>query len=131
MQYQEGDSLPVLDRFSTIETVAEVLGVTPEILLSKAARWPEPTGPAAEALKRVRAALARYDTTALTAGRTTLSSADELTRQVGHAWEAYRHAHHPQVLRMLPDLLDNARHLTTTSPADTGVGYPPNTAPPT
>ncbi|MEU3454935.1 helix-turn-helix transcriptional regulator [Micromonospora sp. NPDC006766] len=105
-----------LDRFSTIEAVAEVLGVTPEILLSKAARWPEPTGPAADALERVRATLACYDTTAT--GRPA-PSADELTRRVNHAWEAYRHAHHPQVLRMLPDLLTDARHLTANSPADT------------
>ncbi|MEU3456906.1 helix-turn-helix transcriptional regulator [Micromonospora sp. NPDC006766] len=96
-----------LDRFSTIETVAEVLGVTPEILFSKAARWPEPTGPAADALERVRATLACYDTTC-----TGLPpSADEVTRRINHAWEAYRHAHHPQVLRMLPDLLTDARHL--------------------
>ncbi|MEU3456733.1 helix-turn-helix transcriptional regulator [Micromonospora sp. NPDC006766] len=107
-----------LDRFSTIETVAEVLGVTPEILLSKAARWPEPTGPTAEALERVRAALVGFDTTS-TAGRPGPLPADELTRRVNHAWEAYRHAHHPQVLRMLPDLLHDARHLTTTSQADT------------
>ncbi|MEU8262963.1 helix-turn-helix transcriptional regulator [Micromonospora sp. NPDC048999] len=109
-----------LDRFSTIETVAEVLGVTPEILLSKAARWPEPIGAPADALERVRATLACYDTTGFAAGRPVPPSADELTRRVNHAWEAYRHAHHPQVLRMLPDLLGDARHLATvTSPADT------------
>ena len=45
-----------------------------------------------------------------------------MTRQVEHAWLAYRHAHYPQLLRMLPDLLTAAQRLHAAEPAS---GAPP------
>lgn len=102
-----------LDRLSVIEAVAEVLGVAPEVLLGRKVRRgpiPEDVGASVD---RVRATLACYDTfqPGGDGRRRDLPSTPELARRVGHAWEAYRHAHHPEVLRMLPDLLRDARHL--------------------
>ncbi|WP_327034421.1 helix-turn-helix domain-containing protein [Micromonospora ureilytica] len=94
-----------LDRLSVIETVAAALGVAPDVLLAgKAPRQQLPdTGGDVE---RLRAALARYDLT--TDGRPAPSLA-QLDAQAGYAWTAYRNGHHPQVLRLLPDLLCDSR----------------------
>ncbi|MET8358089.1 helix-turn-helix domain-containing protein [Micromonospora sp. NPDC005171] len=94
-----------LDRLSVIETVAAALGVAPDVLLAgKAPRQQLPdTGGDVE---RIRAALARYDLPA--SGRPAPSLA-QLDAQAGYAWTAYRHGHHPQVLRLLPDLLCDSR----------------------
>ncbi|GIJ28957.1 transcriptional regulator [Micromonospora qiuiae] len=62
----------------------------------------------AAAVERVREALACYDTLATTGG--CRPSIVELGRQVEYAGTAYRHAQHPQLLRVLPDLLADARH---------------------
>ncbi|MBQ1020913.1 helix-turn-helix transcriptional regulator [Micromonospora sp. D93] len=94
-----------LDRLSVIETVAAALGVAPEVLLAgKAPRQQLPdTGGDVE---RLRAALARYD---LPAGGKPAPSLAQLDAQAGYAWSAYRNGHHPQVLRLLPDLLCDSR----------------------
>ncbi|WP_320066851.1 helix-turn-helix domain-containing protein [Micromonospora sp. RTGN7] len=102
--------LRTLDRLSVIETVAGVLGVTPEVLLGKGTRRGEPAAAVPEAIARMRAALASYHVA---------EPGDpdwrpppplgEIERQVAYAWTAYRHADHHQVLRMLPDLLGDAR----------------------
>nr|MDT0660911.1 helix-turn-helix domain-containing protein [Micromonospora sp. DSM 115978] len=102
-----------LDRLSVIETVTQVLGVTPEVLLTNPARPEPPTGLAA-AIERVRAALACYDTP----DPRLAPPPDELHRRVEHAWVAYRHAHHPQLLKLLPDLLRDARHAAPGSIVD-------------
>jgi transcriptional regulator with XRE-family HTH domain len=97
-----------LDRLSMIETVATALGVAPAVLLGRKVPRIPATGTAA-AVERVREALASYDTPG-TAGRDWPSSVAELDRQIRYAQTAYRHAHHPQVLRVLPGLLAAARH---------------------
>ncbi|MEU7609698.1 helix-turn-helix domain-containing protein [Micromonospora sp. NPDC049204] len=100
-----------LDRLSVIETVAAALGVAPDVLLAgKAPR--QPVADTGGDVERLRAALARYDLPA--AGRPAPSLA-QLDAQAGYAWTAYRNGHLPQVLRLLPDLLDDSR----THPGDT------------
>ncbi|MEU1587485.1 helix-turn-helix domain-containing protein [Micromonospora sp. NPDC005710] len=94
-----------LDRLSVIETVAAALGVAPDVLLAgKAPRQQLPnTG---DDVERLRATLARYD---LPVGDNPAPSLAQLDAQAGYAWTAYRHGHHPQVLRLLPNLLDDSR----------------------
>ncbi|MFY1636225.1 helix-turn-helix domain-containing protein [Solwaraspora sp. WMMB335] len=106
-----------LDRISIIHTVAAVLGVTPETILGPATSQPEPTTNVTAAVEHLRAALARYDT--VIPDRPS-PSAEDLHRRIQYAQTAYQHAHHPQLLRMLPDLLTHTRHTTTSNaPPDT------------
>ncbi|WP_309223860.1 helix-turn-helix domain-containing protein [Micromonospora sp. CP22] len=90
-----------LDRLSVIHTISGVLGVAPDLLVGGRTRQATVTEIAA-AVERVREALVRYDTPA--------DRVTDLDRQLDYAYTAYRHAQHPQVLRMLPDLLTAARH---------------------
>ncbi|MEH0986375.1 helix-turn-helix domain-containing protein [Micromonospora sp. CPCC 205556] len=107
-----------LDRLSAIEAVARALGVAPHVLLPGKAR-PEPATDVGGAVERVREALARHDVPGSGSdGQRTPSSVRELDRQVGYAWAAYRNGHHPQVLRMLPDLLGDSRRVHRTLTAD-------------
>jgi len=107
-----------LDRISVVHTVAAVLGVTPETILAPTTGRPEPTtNTTTAAVEHLRAALARYDTP--TPDRPT-PSADNLHRRIQYAHSAYQHAHYPQLLRTLPDLLTHTRHTTTSdAPPDT------------
>nr|WP_239095801.1 helix-turn-helix domain-containing protein [Micromonospora lutea] len=93
-----------LDRLSVIHTISGVLGVAPDLLVGRRTRQATVTEVAA-AVERVREALVCYDTPA--------DCVADLDRQLAYAYTAYRHAQHPQVLRMLPDLLTAARHAST------------------
>ncbi|MEW2589016.1 helix-turn-helix domain-containing protein [Micromonospora aurantiaca] len=107
-----------LDRLSAIEAVARALGVAPKVLLPGKAQ-PEPATDVGGALERVREALARHDLSGSGSdGPRTPSSVRVLDHQVGYAWAAYRNGHHPQVLRMLPDLLGESRRVYRTLTAD-------------
>lgn len=101
-----------LDRLSVIETVAAALGVAPDVLLAGNAPR-EPVADTGGDGERLRAALARYDLSG-SEGRPAPSLV-QLDAQAGYAWTAYRNGHHPQVLRLLPDLLHDSR----TQPGDT------------
>ncbi|WP_307854717.1 helix-turn-helix domain-containing protein [Micromonospora sp. C31] len=107
-----------LDRLSVIETVAGALGVAPGVLLvGKVQRTPATD--AGGAVEGVRAALARYDLPGSgNDGQPASPSVQELDHQAGYAWAAYRNGHHPQVLRMLPDLLGDSRHTCHPQPGD-------------
>ncbi|MGV9213838.1 helix-turn-helix domain-containing protein [Micromonospora sp. RB23] len=94
-----------LDRYSVIQELSRVLRVDPEALLGKPPSTPAST-PAG--VDDVRAALARYDTPP------TSPHMHELRRQVGHAWLTYQHAHYPQLVRAMPDLLDAAQGARST-----------------
>ncbi|WP_320067355.1 XRE family transcriptional regulator [Micromonospora sp. RTGN7] len=101
--------LRTLDRLSVLETVAAVLGVAPEVLLARETRRGELVAGIAAAVKQLRAALACYHTPGPgEAGWRPPLPLEELDRRVTYVWMAYRHAHHSQVLRMLPDLLADA-----------------------
>ncbi|MET8282177.1 helix-turn-helix domain-containing protein [Micromonospora sp. NPDC005174] len=89
-----------LDRYSVIQEVAGVLRVDPEVLLGQPS---SSTASAPAGVDDIRAALARYDTPP------TPPDMHELRRQVGHAWLGYQHAHYPQLMRAVPDLLDAAQ----------------------
>ncbi|WJK42635.1 helix-turn-helix domain-containing protein [Solwaraspora sp. WMMA2056] len=105
-----------LDRISVVHTIAAVLGVTPEVILGPATSRPEPaTNTTAATVEHLRAALARYDTP--TPDRPSPSAAD-LRHHIQYAWTAYQHAHYPQLLRTLPDLLTHTRHTTTNNAPD-------------
>ncbi|MFI6819665.1 helix-turn-helix domain-containing protein [Micromonospora sp. NPDC050187] len=107
-----------LDRLPMIETVAAALGVAPGILLGRRVQR-APATDATTAIERVREAFASHHTLD-TAGRDRPPSIAALDHQVGYACTAYRHAHHAQVLRMLPDLLaaaHPARHPASTAGA--------------
>ncbi|SCL34487.1 Helix-turn-helix domain-containing protein [Micromonospora pallida] len=108
-----------LDRLVMIETVAAALGVAPGVLVGRKVHRAPATDVTA-AVERVREALACYDTPG-TAGRDWPPSLAELDHQVGYACTAYRHAHHPQVLRMLPGLLAAARHAARTEASTAGA----------
>ncbi|MDW5330558.1 helix-turn-helix domain-containing protein [Plantactinospora sp. KLBMP9567] len=105
-----------LDRLSVIEAVAAVLGVDPEVLLPQPTHRVPVTGLTA-AIDRVRAALACYPTPTTTTDTPPQPPPPpaDLDRRLRHAWAAYRHAHHPQVMRLLPDLLTDIRHAETTA----------------
>ncbi|BCL17872.1 helix-turn-helix domain-containing protein [Micromonospora sagamiensis] len=103
-----------LDRLSVIEEIAEVLRIDPVVLLGR------DTPPAAattsglvDGVDGVRAALARHDVFRTGVEAPPLPPVDEVARLVGHGWLAYQHAHYPQLVRMLPDLLDTARRCHT------------------
>ncbi|MET8045469.1 helix-turn-helix transcriptional regulator [Micromonospora sp. NPDC005215] len=86
-----------LDRYSVIQELAHVLRVDPEVLLGQPRSTPAGTP---DGVDDIRAALARYDIAQAP------PQTDELSRQVGHAWLTYQHAHYGQLVRLLPGLLD-------------------------
>lgn len=110
-----------LDRISVVHTVANVLGVTPETILAPTTSRPEPATNTTAAVEHLRAALARYDTP--TPDQPTPTAAD-LHHRIQYAWTAYHHAHYPQLLHTLPDLLTHTRHTTSDAPPD-DAGYLP------
>ncbi|OZV75179.1 hypothetical protein CA850_29060 [Micromonospora echinospora] len=95
-----------LDRLPMIETVAAALGVAPAVLVGRQAQR-TPATDATAAVERVRASLASYG---LPTGADGPAPVADLDDRIGYACTAYRHAHHLQVLRMLPDLLTATRH---------------------
>jgi transcriptional regulator with XRE-family HTH domain len=108
-----------LDRLPMIETVAAALGVAPGVLVGRKIQR-APATDAATAVDRVREALACYDTPG-TVCRDWPPSLAELDHQIRYACTAYRHAHHPQVLRMLPGLLAATRHAARPGTATAGA----------
>ncbi|TDC39740.1 XRE family transcriptional regulator [Micromonospora sp. 15K316] len=88
-----------LDRYSVIQELAQVLRIDPELLLDRH-RPPVTAGPL-DGVDDVRAALARYDIP-----QAPVQTVDELRGLVGHAWLSFQHAHYPQLVRVLPGLLD-------------------------
>ncbi|SCL26637.1 helix-turn-helix domain-containing protein [Micromonospora inyonensis] len=105
-----------LDRLSVIEEIAEVLRIDPVVLLGHDAPPPVATTGLVDGVEAVRAALARHDVFRTGVEPRPVPPADEVARLVGHAWLAYRHAHYPQLVRMLPDLLDSTRRFHTRRP---------------
>ncbi|MDI5937769.1 MULTISPECIES: helix-turn-helix domain-containing protein [Micromonospora] len=96
-----------LDRFSVIQDVAEVLRVDAAVLLGDDVRLARTIG--TEGVRGVRAALACYDIPAAEPDARPGGSTGELHRRVEHAWLTYQHAHYPQLTRLVPTLLADAR----------------------
>ncbi|MEV0327846.1 helix-turn-helix domain-containing protein [Micromonospora echinospora] len=97
-----------LDRFSVIEDIASVLRVDPVVLLGRDA-LPPAVAADAKGVEGVRAALALYNVPQTGQRAQPAPTPAGLARNVEHAWLTYQHARYPQLLRMLPDLLDAAR----------------------
>ncbi|MEU3455180.1 helix-turn-helix domain-containing protein [Micromonospora sp. NPDC006766] len=96
-----------LDKFSVIQDIAEVLRVETAALVGGDARPGTMAG--GEGVDEVRTALACYDIPAAMVGGRPVMSVGELGRRVEHAWLTYQHAHYPQLVRLVPDLLGDAR----------------------
>lgn len=106
-----------LDRLSVIETVAGALGVAPDVLLAGTAPR-EPVADTGGDVDQVRAALARHDRPGPGTDDRPTPSLVQLDNQAGYAWTAYRHGHHPQVLRLLPGLLADSRRMCHAHPQE-------------
>ncbi|MEV6376741.1 helix-turn-helix domain-containing protein [Micromonospora musae] len=98
-----------LDRYSVIQELAQVLRIDPELLLGR--HRPPNTVGTLDGVDDLRAALARYDTRPAPA-----REAEQLRRLVGHAWLSYQHAHYPELVRVLPGLLDAAQGAQASEP---------------
>ncbi|MBQ1047113.1 helix-turn-helix transcriptional regulator [Micromonospora sp. C51] len=99
-----------LDKFSMIRQIADVLRVEPAVLIGERPAASVGTVPV-DGLDGVRTALARYGTFPLVECQVPVV---QVRRQVGHAWLTYQHARYPQVVRLLPGLLDAARGIPRT-----------------
>ncbi|WP_434743491.1 helix-turn-helix domain-containing protein [Micromonospora sp. SH-82] len=91
-----------LERVSNLREVAQALRIDLEVLV---ADRPDRSTPAAAGLEAIRTALARYHVE--TSVRP--SDAARLRARLDHAEQAYRHARYPDLLALLPDLIDAAR----------------------
>ncbi|MFY1576753.1 helix-turn-helix domain-containing protein [Verrucosispora sp. WMMD703] len=99
-----------LDKFSVIRQIADVLRVEPAVLIGERPATFVGTVPV-DGLDGVQIALARYGTFPLVECQVPVV---QVRRQVGHAWLTYQHARYPQVVRLLPGLLDAARGIPRT-----------------
>ncbi|PWU49867.1 XRE family transcriptional regulator [Micromonospora sp. S4605] len=91
-----------LDRYPVIQEIAQVLRVDPMALLGQH-QPPAPATPQTlDGVDTIRAALARYD-------HPPPQPTGEVRRHVEHAWLTYQHGHYPQLVRVLPGLLDATR----------------------
>ncbi|WP_433349129.1 helix-turn-helix domain-containing protein [Micromonospora sp. CA-111912] len=98
-----------LERVSNLREIADALRIDLEALLAERPGQPDP---AAAGVERVRAALARYHVEASTRP----PDVAELRARLGHAEQSYRHARYPELLTLLPGLLDAARAARATRP---------------
>ncbi|WFE40529.1 helix-turn-helix transcriptional regulator [Micromonospora sp. WMMD998] len=96
-----------LDRFSVIQDLARVLRVEPAALLG---RETQAAVDGVDGVDGIRAALARYGVSPTASAGPPMRAAHDLGLRVEHARSAYRHARYSQLLRLIPDLLDTARH---------------------
>ncbi|GLY23828.1 helix-turn-helix domain-containing protein [Micromonospora sp. NBRC 101691] len=91
-----------LERVSSLREVADALRIDLGVLLADQPGRPDP---AAAGVEGVRTALSRYHVEP-PAGPVGLT---ELRARLDHAEQTYRHARYPQLLALLPGLLDAAR----------------------
>ncbi|QKW13297.1 MULTISPECIES: helix-turn-helix domain-containing protein [unclassified Micromonospora] len=99
-----------LDRYPLIEEIARVLRVDPSVLLGRHVGGLSSTvSDRADGLDEVYAVVACHDVFRPSASSRS-SAVEEVRRQVTHAWLTYHHAHYPQVLRTLPELLASVQH---------------------
>ncbi|XTZ16656.1 helix-turn-helix domain-containing protein [Micromonospora echinospora] len=104
-----------LERVSSLREVAEALRIDLGVLLADRPGRPDP---AAAGVEGVRAALSRYHVEPPPAP---VDVAAVRTR-LDHAEQTYRHARYPQLLALLPGLLDAARAARAVRPDRTTAG---------
>ncbi|SCL35704.1 Transcriptional regulator, contains XRE-family HTH domain [Micromonospora nigra] len=89
-----------LDRYPTVQQIAEVLRVDPMVLLGQHRPPHQRDARTPDGVDGIRAALARYDREP---GHPVPGV--EVRRQVEYAWSSYQHAHYAQLVRAVPGLL--------------------------
>ncbi|WP_231931548.1 helix-turn-helix domain-containing protein [Micromonospora echinospora] len=104
-----------LERVSSLREVADALRIDLGVLLTDQPGRPDP---AAAGVEGVRTALSRYHVEP-PAGPVGLT---ELRARLDHAEQTYRHARYPQLLALLPGLLDAARLARAARPDRTTAG---------
>ncbi|WP_229402228.1 helix-turn-helix domain-containing protein [Micromonospora okii] len=94
-----------LDKVTTLHKIAAVLRIDTAVLLARDAQ-PAETSAHGQGVEQLRAALSRYEVPLdrPTARRPVLP-ADQMARQVAHAWTTFQHARYPQLADLLPHLL--------------------------
>ncbi len=104
-----------LERVSSLREVADALRIDLGVLLADQPGRPDP---AAAGVEGVRTALSRYHVEP-SAGPVDVA---ELRTRLDHAEQTYRHARYPQLLALLPGLLDAARLARAARPDRTTAG---------
>ncbi|MEU4567448.1 helix-turn-helix domain-containing protein [Micromonospora sp. NPDC023956] len=99
-----------LERVSSLREVADALRIDLEVLLADQPGRPDQ---AAAGVEGVGTALSRYHVEAPTGPLDVV----ELRTRLDHAEQSYRHARYPQLLALLPGLLDAARTARAVRPA--------------
>ncbi|WP_229401376.1 helix-turn-helix domain-containing protein [Micromonospora okii] len=105
-----------LDKVSTLHDIAAVLRIDAAVLLG---RETQPAGVTerGEGVARIRVALSRYEVAlGRAAARRPVLPADQMARQVAHAWTTFQHARYPQVIELLPGLLTDAERTRAGDP---------------
>ncbi|WP_353898723.1 helix-turn-helix domain-containing protein [Micromonospora harpali] len=102
-----------LERVSSLREVAEALRIDLEMLLAdRAAPADRAAAGVARGVEGVRAALARYHV----AAPARPPDVAQVRARLDHAEQSYRHARYPELLALLPGLLDAAREARATCP---------------
>ncbi|OON31130.1 hypothetical protein BSA16_12805 [Micromonospora sp. Rc5] len=108
-----------LERVSSLREVAEALRIDLEMLLAdRAAPADRAAAGVARGVEGVRAALARYHV----AAPARPPDVAQVRARLGHAEQSYRHARYPELLALLPGLLDAAREARATCPGRAADG---------
>ncbi|MEU8049814.1 MULTISPECIES: helix-turn-helix domain-containing protein [Micromonospora] len=105
-----------LDKLSTLQTVADALGIELRLLLGENAERKR-TGEWLDAARidAVRGALSRWGPARLGQAQPRLTIGD-LGKAVNHAWLSYQHARYAELVRSLPRLLLDAQQVRAANP---------------
>ncbi|WP_343450367.1 helix-turn-helix domain-containing protein [Micromonospora oryzae] len=108
-----------LERVSSLREVAEALRIDLEMLLAdRPASADRAAAGVARGVEGVRAALARYHV----AAPARPPDVAQVWARLGHAEQSYRHARYPELLALLPGLLDAAREARAAHPGRAADG---------
>ncbi|WP_431912246.1 helix-turn-helix domain-containing protein [Micromonospora carbonacea] len=108
-----------LERVSSLREVAEALRIDLEMLLAdRAAPADRAATGVARGVEGIRAALARYHVPVPARP----PDVAQVRVRLGHAEQSYRHARYPELLALLPGLLDAAREARATAPGRAADG---------
>ncbi|WP_416903013.1 helix-turn-helix domain-containing protein [Micromonospora echinospora] len=98
-----------LDKVSVLQDIAAVLRIDPAVLLGPGAQ-PADVTERAKGVERIRVALSAYEIALdRPPARRPVLPADDLARDVAHAWTTFQHARYPQMVDLVPQLLAGAQ----------------------
>ncbi|GLY20836.1 transcriptional regulator [Micromonospora sp. NBRC 101691] len=107
-----------LDKVSTLQDIAAVLRIDPAVLLGRGAQ-PADVTERAKGVERIRVTLSAYEIALeRPPARRPVLPADELARDVAHAWTTFQHARYPQMIDLVPPLLADAQRTHAHDPGD-------------